>query len=72
MPSGRGALSRTRRDDTWKLRKNAVAGGIDDVSTVLSDQRQNDRLVRFEVANGCFLVGTHERGLTSTESPRSE
>jgi hypothetical protein len=41
----------TARTALGKLRHDAVAGDIDNSSTLLSDERQDHRLVRFEVAH---------------------
>ena len=59
-----------------KLRHDAVAGDIDNSSAVLSDERQDHRLVRFEVAHRLFFVAPHEarvasdvRGQNGREAP---
>jgi hypothetical protein len=43
-----------------ELRHDAVAGDIDNSSALLGDQRQDHRLVRFEVANRLFFVAPHQ------------
>jgi hypothetical protein len=44
----------------WELRHDAVAGDIDDASAVLGDEREDDRLMRFEFAHRLFFVAPHE------------
>ncbi len=41
--------------------EDAVAGGIDDCPAMRSDQRQHDRLMRLEVADGGVFVRAHQR-----------
>ena len=43
-----------------ELRHDAVAGDIDDCAAVLGDERQDHRLVRFEIAHRLFFVAPHE------------
>jgi hypothetical protein len=47
------------------LRHDAVAGDIDNSSAVLGDERQNHRLVRFELAHRLFFVAPHEARVAS-------
>jgi hypothetical protein len=42
------------------LRHDAVAGDIDNSSAVLGDERQDHRLVRFELAHRLFFIAPHE------------
>jgi hypothetical protein len=55
-------LDRTLRrgDHAGKFSQNAVAGGVDDPSTVPADERQDGALMRLEVAHGGGLVLVHE------------
>ena len=55
---GDGAFDRAHR--ARELRHDAVAGDIDNRSAVLGDQRQDHRLVRFEIAHRLFFVAPHE------------
>ena len=48
-----------------ELRHDAVAGDIDNSSAVLGDERQNHRLVRFELAHRLFFVAPHEARVAS-------
>jgi hypothetical protein len=47
------------------LRHDAVAGDIDNSSAVLGDERQDHRLVRFEIAHRLFFVAPHEARVAS-------
>src|SRR5262245_31297896 len=58
---GNRALDRVH--DTGELSKDAIAGGVDDVSTMFGYHRKYHCLVSFEVADGCFLVRFHERAI---------
>ncbi len=48
-----------------ELRDNAVACDVDDGPAVPGDERQNDRLVRFEIAHRLFFVAPHEARVAS-------
>jgi hypothetical protein len=72
--NGDGAFDRAH--GARELRDDAVAGDIDNSSAVLGDQRQDHRLVRFEVAHRLFFVAPHEarvagdvRGQNGREAP---
>jgi hypothetical protein len=61
--NGDGAFDRAH--GAWELRHDAVARDIDDASTVLGDERQDDGLVRLEVAHRLFFVAPHQARVTS-------
>ena len=64
---GHGLLDRDRAldriHDAGELGEDAVAGRVDDAAAVLADHRQDDRLVRLEVADGRVFVSAHERAV---------
>jgi hypothetical protein len=47
-----------------ELRHDAVAGDINNRSAVPGDQRQDHRLVRFELAHRLFFVAPHQARIT--------
>ena len=55
------ATAHNRAYGARELRHDAVAGDIDNSSAVLGDERQNDRLVRFEFAHRLFFVAPMRR-----------
>src|SRR5437667_3825381 len=46
-----------------ELSKDTVAGCVDNAAAVLTDHRKNDRLVCFQVSDGCFFVSSHESAI---------
>jgi hypothetical protein len=60
--NGDGAFDRAH--GAWELRHDPVAGDVDDASAVPGDERQDHRLVRFELAHRLFFVAPHEARVT--------
>src|SRR5262245_23607151 len=49
---------------------DAIASSANDAAKVLGDHRRNDCLVRFEVPDGCFLAGSHQRAIAAMSAAR--
>src|SRR5271156_314256 len=48
---------------TRELRHDAIACDVYDSAAVLGDEREDDRLVRFEIAHRLFFVAPHRAGV---------